>query len=131
MAKQTKAQKETVERVMHEFKHGELKIRGSGPKVKNPKQAIAIALHKAGTSNQESPGKNKENLQKTKAKERSGETAKDAAEGSSGEKGGSSSRGKSGGGEKTKGELHAEAQKRDIPGRSKMDKAQLERALAR
>ena len=29
---------------MHEFKHGELRIRGTGPRVKNPKQAIAIAL---------------------------------------------------------------------------------------
>ena len=48
MAKQSKAQKETVARVMHEFKHGELKMRGTGPKVKNPKQAIAIALHEAG-----------------------------------------------------------------------------------
>ena len=47
MAKQSKAQKETVERVMHEFKHGELKQAG-GRKVKNPKQAIAIALREAG-----------------------------------------------------------------------------------
>jgi len=42
---QSKEQKETIERVMHEFKHGELRIRGTGPKVKSPKQAIAIALH--------------------------------------------------------------------------------------
>jgi hypothetical protein len=35
---QSKAQKETVERVMHEFKHGELETSG-GRKVKNPKQA--------------------------------------------------------------------------------------------
>ena len=126
MARQSKAQKETVERVMHEFKHGELRIHGSGPKVKNPKQAIAIALHEAGASNQESPQKNKENLKKTKAKERKGETAKDAAEGSSGKKGGKSRRG-----DKTRADLYAEAKKRDIPGRSKMDKAQLERALAK
>ena len=32
---QSKPQKETVERVMHEFKHGELKT-GRGRKVKNP-----------------------------------------------------------------------------------------------
>jgi len=44
---QSKAQKETVERVMHEFKHGELKT-SRGNKVKNPKQAIAIGLHEAG-----------------------------------------------------------------------------------
>lgn len=47
MPKETKAQKETVERVMHEYKHGELQ-RGRGGKVTNPKQAIAIALHEAG-----------------------------------------------------------------------------------
>jgi hypothetical protein len=79
--RQSKEQKETVERVMHEFKHGELRIRGSGPKVKNPKQAIAIALHEAGASNQESPKKNRENLRRTKAKERRGETAQARAEG--------------------------------------------------
>jgi Family of unknown function (DUF6496) len=38
---QSKAQKETVGRVMHEFKHGELET-NTGRKVKNPKQAIAI-----------------------------------------------------------------------------------------
>src|SRR5215218_5426522 len=73
--KQSREQKETVERVMHEFKHGKLRIRGNGPKVKNPKQAIAIALHEAGASNQERPAKNRENLRKTRAKERKGQTA--------------------------------------------------------
>src|SRR5215218_3394145 len=73
--RQSKEQKEAIERVLHEFKHGELRIRGSGPKVKDPKQAIAIALHEAGASNQESPKKNRENLKRTKAKERRGETA--------------------------------------------------------
>jgi hypothetical protein len=79
MAKQTKAQKETVERVMHEYKHGELK-RGRGGKVKNPKQAIAIALHEAGASKNEPAKKNRENLKKTKAKERRGATGQAAAE---------------------------------------------------
>src|SRR3712207_5982725 len=78
--RQSQEQKETVERVMHEFKHGELRIRGDGPKVKNPKQAIAIALHEAGASNQESSKANKRNLARTKAKERKGETARDATE---------------------------------------------------
>jgi Family of unknown function (DUF6496) len=109
-------QKETVERVMHEFKHGELRIRGNGPKVKNPKQAIAIALHEAGASRDESPKKNRENLRRTKAKERKGETAQAQAEGKGGQG-------------QTKAELYAEAKRRDIPGRSKMDKAELERAL--
>ncbi len=72
MARQSKAQQETVERVMHEFKHGELESSG-GRKVKNPKQAIAIALHEAGATNQESPAKNRQNLRKTKARERKAE----------------------------------------------------------
>jgi len=135
MPKQSKEQKETVERVMHEFKHGELRIRGNGPKVKNPKQAIAIALHEAGASNQESPRKNQKNLRKTKAKERKGRTA----QGSSERKGAKpkSPRERLGakasktGRAKTRAELYAEAKRRDIPGRSRMSKQQLERALTR
>ena len=38
--RQSKEQKETIERVMHEFKHGELRIRGSGPKVKIPSRPL-------------------------------------------------------------------------------------------
>ena len=64
---QTPAQRETVERVMHEFKHGELKTAHGKRKVKNPKQAIAIALHEAGASKYESPAENKRNLRRTKA----------------------------------------------------------------
>jgi len=124
-ARQTKGQKETVERVMHEFKHGELRIRGSGPKVKSPKKAIAIALHEAGASNQESPKKNRENLKRTKAKERRGETAQARAED------GPSARHHPRGGDKTRADLYEEAKRRQIPGRSKMSKAELERALQR
>jgi hypothetical protein len=112
---QSKAQKETIGRVMHEFKHGELKTAG-GRKVKNPKQAIAIGLHEAGASKYESEDKNRKNLQRTKRRERQGATAKDAGE-------------RTGGREKTKAELYAEAKRRNIPGRSKLDKDQLERAL--
>ena len=126
MPKQSKPQKETVERVMHEFKHGELET-GTGKKVKNPKQAIAIALHEAGASKSESPQENKKNLKKTKAKERKGETAKDRAEGQSSKSSKRQSPGN--GGDKTKAELYAEAKKRDVPGRSEMSKDQLERAL--
>jgi hypothetical protein len=129
MAKQSKAQKKTVERVMHEFKHGELRIQGSGPKVKNPKQAIAIALHEAGASNQESPKKNRETLRKTKAKERRGETAKARVESRGGRKAASAKA--RGGTSKTRQQLYKEAQRRDISGRSKMSKAELERALGR
>jgi hypothetical protein len=76
---QSGEQKKTVERVMHEFKHGELGS-GSGRKVKNPKQAIAIALHEAGASNRESPAENKKNLKKTKTREKKGQTARQRKE---------------------------------------------------
>jgi len=68
MAKESEAQKETVGRVMHEFAEGELKS-GSGDKVKNRRQAIAIALREAGASRYESPAKNRQNLRKTKQRE--------------------------------------------------------------
>jgi hypothetical protein len=79
--RESEPQKETVERVMHEFKHGELRSGTSGEKVKNRKQAIAIALSEAGSSNQQTPKENEAHLRHTKAKERRGETAKDEAEG--------------------------------------------------
>src|SRR5437764_5259704 len=78
---QNPAQKKTVQRVMHEFKHGELKTAAGKRKVKNPKQAIAIALHEAGASKYESPKENAKSLRRTKGKERRGETGQDAAEG--------------------------------------------------
>jgi hypothetical protein len=126
MAKQSKPQQETIGRVMHEFKHGELGRRGG--KVKNRKQAIAIALREAGASKHESPKKNRETLRKTKAKESRGETgqAQTGAKRTArrGERGSSDSG-------KTRTELYEEAKRRDIPGRSKMSKGQLERALRR
>jgi hypothetical protein len=75
MPKESEGQKETIHRVMHEYKHGELRSGGSGKKVKNPRQAVAIALSEAGASNQESREKNAERLHETKEKERKGETA--------------------------------------------------------
>jgi hypothetical protein len=111
---QTPAQRETIERVMHEFKHGELKIAHGKRRVRNPKQAIAIALREAGASQRESPTANKRNLRRTKEKERHGRET---------------STKESDGGDKTKAELYKEAKKRDIPGRSKMNKTQLARAL--
>lgn len=126
MARESKQQKQTVERVMHEYKHGELR-RGRGGKVKNPKQAIAIALHEAGASKYESPKKNRQNLSKTKSKERRGETARSRTEG----KKTAGSRARGGAQGKTKAELYAEAKRRNIPGRSRMSKDQLARALKR
>ena len=46
-------QKRTIVRVMHEFRHGELKI-SRGGKVKSPKQAAASALQEAGAYRHES-----------------------------------------------------------------------------
>ena len=46
MAKYSKKSQETVKEVMHEMKQGKLKT-GTGKKVTNPKQAIAIGLSEA------------------------------------------------------------------------------------
>ena len=104
MARQSGQQKETVERVMHEFKHGELKTARGRRRVKSRRQAVAIALNEAGASKYETPKKNRENLMRTKRAERTGSR-------------------------NTRAELYAQAKRRNISGRSKMNKAQLERAL--
>lgn len=133
MAQQSKPQRETVGRVMHEFKHGELRIKGSGPKVRNPKQAIAIALHEAGATREEPPAKNRGNLRKTKTKERRGETAEARKEGKKAQDrtlhGATERRRTPRQDERSKAELYAEARRRDIPGRSRMSKTHIERAL--
>lgn len=132
---QSKAQKETVARVMHEFKHGDLKIRGSGPTVKNPKQAIAIALHQAGATNTESARDNSRTLNRTKDKERRGRTAKAEAEGKAAQDrtlrkhGGGAKAASVADSGKTKAALYEEARRRDIPGRSKMSRTELANAL--
>jgi hypothetical protein len=97
------------------IKHGELKT-SRGRKVKNPKQAIAIGLREAGASKYESKAKNRQNLKRTKAREGRGVTARDTSE-------------RSGGQEATRSQLYAEGKRRNIPGRSKMSKNELERAL--
>ena len=97
----SKAQRETVRRVMHEFKHAELET-SRGRKVRKPKQAIAIGLREAGASKYESNEKNRENLKRTKARERRRATEKDPSE-------------RAGEG-RTRAELYAEARRRDIPG---------------
>jgi len=109
MPKESKAQKETVGRVMHEFKHGELESHGR--KVRNPKQAIAIGLSEAGATNKKSPKQNRRALARTKRRERKGETAAAQEQGP------------------TRAALYKEASERGISGRSKMNKAQLEQAL--
>jgi hypothetical protein len=54
--KTTPRQSKTTGRVMHEFKHGELRSgpEGKGGKVKSRRQAIAIALSEAGASKYQS-----------------------------------------------------------------------------
>lgn len=54
--KETKKQKDKIEKVMHEFKEGTLKSgkEGIGGKVKSRKQAVAIALSEAGLSKKNS-----------------------------------------------------------------------------
>lgn len=112
MPKQSEGQKETVERVMHEYKHGELET-GTGDKVKSRRQAIAIGLSEAGASNQQSPKQNAARRRETKTRERQGDTGKQRNEGAG----------------PTKAELYAKARQRNVPGRSKMDKSALQRAV--
>ena len=78
-SKQSEPQKETVGRVMHEFKHGELESHGR--KVTSRRQAISIALHEAGASHEQSPEQKEHSLSRTKSKEHHGETAAAEKEG--------------------------------------------------
>ncbi len=103
MPRQSDEQKNIVRSVMHDFKHGELES-SSGDKVKSRKQAIAIALHEAGASNQESPATNRRNLRRTR---------------------------QTGDRQPTRAQLYEEAKRKGIKGRSRMSKAELSRALAR
>ena len=112
MARQNKQQKDVMERVMHEYKHGDLET-STGRKVKNRRQAVAIGLSEAGASNQETPNENARNLRRTKARERRGETGRQ----------------RRGGGGPTKAELYEKAKRRNVAGRSKMSKAELQKAV--
>ena len=109
--RQTPAQKGTVARVMHEFKHGELR-QNDGTTIRDPKQAIAIALSEAGASDRVSPETNEHNRQRAAEQEERGVTARALHEGTS-----------------SRAALYAEARRRGIPGRSGMTKAELQRAL--
>ena len=114
--------------------------RGSSPKQERQYEHIKTSARKRG----ESPGRAKEIAARTVNKERarSGEaksSSRSSTRGpspssrggqrSGGSTGSSSSRGSAGSGQ-TYRELYEEARRRDIKGRSSMDKAQLERALS-
>ncbi len=152
MPRTSPSQRKTTGRVMHEFKHGELKSgpEGKGGKVKSRRQAIAIALKEAGASKYESASDNRRNYAKSKKKEARGETAQQEKEGKShagarGRKESSPAMGGRGataasqgrrkaGASRTadgpsKAELYRRAQEQGIPGRSRMTKGQLAEAL--
>jgi hypothetical protein len=78
-------QKRVTGRVMHEFKHGELKSGpgGKGGSVKSRRQAIAIALEETGASKYESNRRNQRHLHRTEQKEAEGRTAQQEREGKS------------------------------------------------
>jgi hypothetical protein len=111
--KQSPKQREVVGRVMHEFKHGQLDS-SSGRKVKNPRQAIAIALHEAGSSRDETPAGNRRNLARTQAKERKAAEPGRKAGGGRGKT--TSARSSKDGGDETRAALYREAAKRGVPG---------------
>jgi hypothetical protein len=151
---ETARQKRITGRVMHEFKHGELKSGrgGKGGKVKSRRQAIAIALEEAGASKNESARRNRRNLRRTARKESTGRTGQQEREGkshlgASGQRestramGGKNAAKRTARGRKaantrahradglTRDALYARAQRRGIAGRSKMTKRQLKNAL--
>jgi len=131
MAKQSGGQKKTVGRVMHEWKHGELES-SRGGRVKSRRQAVAIALSEAGASNQQSRGENRRQRTRTKTKERRGQTAMQQKEGRGAMRRVATQRPRSARGNgKTKAELYRQAVRRKIPGRSRMNKAELQQALYR
>ncbi len=60
MAKYGKAAQNKIEKVMHEFKKGDLKSGRSGKTVKNPKQAVAIGISEAKEMGAKVPKKKKQ-----------------------------------------------------------------------
>jgi uncharacterized protein DUF6496 len=144
-------QKRITGRVMHEFKHGELKS-GRGGKVKSRRQAVAIALREAGDSKYDSAKRNRRNLRRTEQKEAKGQTAQQEREGkshigayrkreSTRAMAGRNARKQTARGHRaavgrahkadghTRQELYETAKRRNVEGRSKMSKRQLENAL--
>jgi hypothetical protein len=65
--KSTRVTQNKMQKVMHEFKQGELKS-GGRAKVKNPKQAIAIGLSEARKAGAKVPPPSKKGAKKTVAR---------------------------------------------------------------
>ena len=93
------------------------------PRVKSLRQAIAIALSEAGASNEKSPAENQRGRARTQQKEKRGKTAQAIAEGPKHAPGNAE--------EPTYAQLMKKARQAAIPGRSRMTKEQLKRALRR
>jgi hypothetical protein len=72
--KQSPGARKKVSKVMHEYKRGELKS-GGRRKVKNPKQAIAIALSEARESGENVPPPKKKSARKKSASKKSTQTS--------------------------------------------------------
>ena len=146
MARQSKAQQKTVARHMHKYKKGAL-TSGSGRKVKNPQQALAIGLSEAGVSRKQGKrtgasaqadapkrrGRPPSAQNKARPATRAAAPKKAAAaRGSAGKETGKSQatsprRAPRNGDYSgwTRIELYQQASKKDIPGRSRMSKAEL------
>jgi|SRR3569623_1135232 len=101
--------------------------RGATPKEERQYEHIKESYEKRGQK-----GRAEEIAARTVNKERAerGETKSSSKSGSR-KSSRSSSKPKASGGERTRAQLYEQAKKRDIPGRSSMNKAQLERALSR
>jgi hypothetical protein len=83
MAKYGKKTEKKVEKVMHEMHEGKLKSGGSGKKVTNPKQAIAIALSEARKEGDKVPPKKSSSKSDSKKSDSKKSEKKSAAKKSS------------------------------------------------
>lgn len=60
--KYSKGSQKKIEKVMHEWKHGKLKMGTSGKKVKSRKQAIAIGISEARAEGKKVPRARKKKI---------------------------------------------------------------------
>lgn len=109
MARQSRPQRETIRRVMHEFEHGEMKAKGRPVK----RRRRAIALVRGRRLEPPEPGREAPQPRPYRQRERQGAAGRRAGD------------------HRTRAGLYEEARRRDIPGRSRMSKAELARALRR